>query len=204
VGNYGNTNDRYTAWRFFTEAPTPFASPGHAVFERIGMSYPKSALAKTVSRVGTKVCRRCSKRRQKKFYYASKQFKDGLDNWCKVCKNDAHVKWRTANRGKYRGYMSTNRSKRALPYVKFLVEYLEAHPCVDCTESNVLVLQFDHVRGVKSFELGVMSVLVAKTLVEVAREVRKCDVRCANCHQLRSLTVRRTMKYKWVKEGWRG
>jgi hypothetical protein len=62
------------------------------------------------------------------------------------------------------------------------LEYLKAHPCVDCGETNPVVLEFDHVRGKKEFNISKAS---AKNIgiCRLQGEVAKCDVRCANCHR---------------------
>ena len=76
---------------------------------------------------------------------------------------------------------------------KNVFEYLLAHSCVDCGESDPLVLEFDHVRGEKS---GNISVMVASGLSwgRIRREIEKCDVRCANCHR------RKTARdFKWFR-----
>lgn len=62
-------------------------------------------------------------------------------------------------------------------------DYLAEHPCVDCGEADLVVLEFDHRdRATKSFNVadGLRRVVsVARMLAEIA----KCDVRCANCHR---------------------
>ena len=58
--------------------------------------------------------------------------------------------------------------------------YLSTHECVDCGESNPLVLEFDHVNGQKLRDVCTSKYYgVTITLQEVA----KCEVRCANCHR---------------------
>jgi len=66
---------------------------------------------------------------------------------------------------------------------KFLGEYLLLHPCVDCGNGDLRVLEFDHVRGVKLFSISdaVRRQLSQKKIEE---EILKCDVRCANCHRI--------------------
>ena len=63
-----------------------------------------------------------------------------------------------------------------------IFEYLQGHPCVDCGEADPLVLEFDHVRGVKS---GNISQMMAYCVSEarLLEEIAKCEVRCANCHR---------------------
>lgn len=61
-----------------------------------------------------------------------------------------------------------------------LWEYLESHPCVDCGESDPVVLEFDHVRGEKTRPV---SILVKWSWGRVVEEIEKCAVRCANCHR---------------------
>lgn len=65
---------------------------------------------------------------------------------------------------------------------KYVKEYLEQHPCVDCGEADPIVLEFDHVRGEKRDHI---SSLVSKSCsIEVIQEeIGKCEVRCANCHR---------------------
>ncbi len=64
-------------------------------------------------------------------------------------------------------------------------EYLKAHPCVDCGNSDPRVLDFDHVRGVKKHNISDLKSLHFrwKTIQE---EIEKCDVRCANCHRIKT------------------
>lgn len=64
----------------------------------------------------------------------------------------------------------------------FLREYRMTHPCVDCGESDWVVLEFDHVRGVKFKDVGLLSGRGA-SLAVIKEEIAKCDVRCANCHR---------------------
>jgi len=62
------------------------------------------------------------------------------------------------------------------------MEYLNAHPCVDCGETDPIVLDFDHCRGEKSFGISkaINGGYSKKRLLE---EVKKCDVRCTKCHR---------------------
>lgn len=68
----------------------------------------------------------------------------------------------------------------------WLLNYLLEHPCVDCTMSDVRVLEFDH----RDDSVKVASVAVLARsgypLAKVQEEVKKCDVRCANCHRIRT------------------
>jgi hypothetical protein len=54
--------------------------------------------------------------------------------------------------------------------------------CVDCGyNENPSALQFDHVRGVKLFDVSQGRVKGEKLLLD---EIDKCEVRCANCHAI--------------------
>lgn len=60
-------------------------------------------------------------------------------------------------------------------------------PCADCGgHFPPFVLDFDHVRGVKSFTVGNwIAGKVNASEAEVLAEITKCDLRCANCHRIR-------------------
>ena len=56
--------------------------------------------------------------------------------------------------------------------------------CVDCGYSdNTAALDFDHVRGEKRHNVANMLTLSDEILLA---EIEKCEVRCANCHRVRS------------------
>ena len=63
-------------------------------------------------------------------------------------------------------------------------EYLLAHPCVDCGETDPVVLEFDHRSGKRAAISDLMRRHANWTTV--LSEIEKCDVRCANCHKRRT------------------
>jgi hypothetical protein len=67
----------------------------------------------------------------------------------------------------------------------YVAKYLSEHPCVDCGEDNPIVLEFDHVRGEKSYNVGWL-INKNNSLNTLIGEVEKCDVRCANCHRIKT------------------
>jgi ribosomal protein S15P/S13E len=84
-------------------------------------------------------------------------------------------------------YRSANRNR--------LARYLSGKACIDCGESDPVVLEFDHVRGTKHHEIGLM---IARSFSwsKIALEIAKCDIRCANCHRRKT-----ALQFGW--EGWK-
>ena len=71
-----------------------------------------------------------------------------------------------------------------------LFEYFISHPCVDCGESDPVVLEFDHVKDEP--KVGAVSDMVRRQMTwdTIMKEVAKCEVRCANCHRRRTAKQR--------------
>lgn len=65
-------------------------------------------------------------------------------------------------------------------------EYLKNHPCIDCGETDIRFLQFDH--KIKEEKYKDVSRLVSSgyALKSVINEITKCDIRCLNCHRKRT------------------
>ena len=116
---------------------------------------------------------------------------DRLQTWCKPCfatyKAERHQKNHEREMVRIRRntaiQVATNRVR--------VTEYLSAHPCVDCGETDPIVLDFDHVRGKK---IDDVSRLVANgySWTTVEAEIAKCEVRCSNCHRRVTLARRRS------------
>jgi len=67
-----------------------------------------------------------------------------------------------------------------------LHEYLSTHPCVDCSCNNILVLEFDHVHESKKANVAAMA-RDERPWSTIQAEINKCEVRCANCHRIKTL-----------------
>ena len=108
---------------------------------------------------------------------------------CKPCTAIRSSKWYNENKqshienvGRYREEFRSNGKS-------FIWDYLSAHPCVDCGETNPLVLEFDHVRGNKKQTVSVM-VTQGYSIENIQKEIDKCEVRCANCHRIKTAKER--------------
>jgi len=68
--------------------------------------------------------------------------------------------------------------------------YLDDHPCVDCGETAIECLEFDHIDP--RTKVSHVSELARKgyTWSKVLAEIVKCEVRCLNCHRKRTAKQR--------------
>lgn len=64
----------------------------------------------------------------------------------------------------------------------FLDGYKSFTGCKDCGEVNPAILEFDHVRGRKSFDIGSRAQV---SILRLFSEIEKCEVRCKTCHKRR-------------------
>jgi hypothetical protein len=124
-------------------------------------------------------------------FFATRRWETGLlQSWCKDCRR-AYDRERYAQGERDRGREKSRRLRaRNRAFVR---EYLSDKACADCGEGDVLVLEFDHVRGETEFNLG-SAVQRAYGLERIKKEISKCDVVCANCHRRR--TYRRLGSYR--------
>jgi hypothetical protein len=76
--------------------------------------------------------------------------------------------------------------RRQVENYRKLIAHLRVNPCVDCGETDVRVLQFDHLDpSTKTTEVSRL-VLYASWSRALA-EIDKCAVRCGNCHRRKTL-----------------
>ena len=113
----------------------------------------------TVKNSSKKKCKKCGKRKGKS------QFNSKQANCKSCCKKSVK-----------------ERIKRAR---QFIYDYLLSHPCVDCSETNPIVLEFDHIKNTKIGQVGQMA-KYNPSIKALAAEIEKCEVRCANCHRIKT------------------
>lgn len=81
---------------------------------------------------------------------------------------------------------------------KIIAKYLLFHPCVDCGEKNILLLEFDHRdRSVKDNDVS--RIIKSRGSIEkLIEEIQKCDIRCANCHRRKTEIENKSWKLKYA------
>ena len=67
---------------------------------------------------------------------------------------------------------------------QFVYDILRQSECVDCGDNRPEVLQFDHQRD-KHFDINA-GVHNRYGLAKLRAEIEKCEIRCANCHAIRT------------------
>lgn len=68
----------------------------------------------------------------------------------------------------------------------YLFQYLNEHPCLDCSEIDAVLLEFDHRSQAEKVESVATMVAQYYSVKTVKAEVAKCDVRCVRCHRLKT------------------
>jgi hypothetical protein len=99
---------------------------------------------------------------------------------CRPCQSAYHREWWAKNRVVQMPRIRRNRKRRDRELAQRIWDILLVSPCVDCGETDLTVLHFDHLRD----KVRDISTLwrSQRSWKAVELEIAKCEVRCANCH----------------------
>jgi hypothetical protein len=142
--------------------------------------------------VKEKFCRLCQKQKHISEFAWKAKIKNLRQSYCKDCQKIRSRKHYQKNKEIYIK-KARIRNQKVLDQIQgYVWQYLSNHPCIDCNESDIVVLEFDH-QGDKKYNLFEI-IKERSSLIKVKQEVAKCVVRCANCHR------RKTAKeFGWKK-----
>lgn len=136
-----------------------------------------------------RTCRQCGIEKPAEEFAVRLDRPDGRSTLCLACQclyARAHYR---SNRSYYLDKAAKARKRVKSDNLDFLIAYLRSHPCVDCGESDIRVLQFDHVDpGTKVSNVSLL--LRKRPWKLVLPEIAKCAVRCANCHRRKTMRER--------------
>jgi hypothetical protein len=130
-----------------------------------------------------KRCARCGEEKPESEFGFKRKDRKWLVSYCRSCVRERSKEHYAANRRRYMVRARRRDQRERMNRTYLIVEYLQAHPCVDCGETDPLVLEFDHMRD-KSFNIG--HELTSRAWADILAEIEKCEVRCANCHRRRT------------------
>lgn len=110
---------------------------------------------------------------------------------CKSCQSIYAKNHYSKNSQRYKDRTKQNKPIYANRNKEYVIEFLKNNPCIDCGESDIEVLQFDHIEmiGDKGKRVGYF---IGHSLEALKKQIALCEIRCGNCH------IRRTR----VQTGW--
>jgi len=126
-----------------------------------------------------KRCCTCKEVKLRSEFNRARAKKDGPQPSCRECNRQYHYD----NWPRHMAQIRKRRRRLREEARAFLIDYLRAHPCVDCGERDIVVLEFDHLRDKRA---AISQMIGNQELRTIKAEIEKCDVVCANCHRRRT------------------
>lgn len=139
-----------------------------------------------------KKCYTCTKDKAESEFNKNSIRKDGLNSICRDCSKARSKRYYKENPVKHKAETSKNRERYRRKYQVYLLEYLSNNPCIECGESDIRCLDFDHL---KDKEI-VISKAMYWSIDRLKLEIAKCQVLCANCHRKKSHKESNSYKHK--------
>lgn len=116
-----------------------------------------------------------------------KKGKKGYQPYCRECQRIDRKRYYDLDPDRHRAQRMERKKKNQLQIRLNILQYFQENPCTDCGISDVRVLEFDHVRGEKEFDIS-MGKQRNLSWKRILKEIEKCDVVCCNCHKIRTYT----------------
>lgn len=134
----------------------------------------------TIITTKEKTCCSCKQSLPHDSFNKNRSQPDGLQKACKQCKKKHSQNYRSKHPAQKQARQ--NKKKIRLDRQIYVLCYLLIHPCVDCGQSDPMLLDFDHVRGTKTYAISRM-VSHLRSRKTIDNEIAKCEVRCVVCHR---------------------
>ena len=119
---------------------------------------------------------------------------------CRPCDKEYKRIWHQKNKHRRNPIMQNQKRARRQESERKLYAYMKEHPCVDCGETDILVLEFDHKNPEKKRTEIAILLKGGYSFKTIKKEIDKCDVRCANCHKRKTHRDNKSWRYK-ISEG---
>jgi hypothetical protein len=146
---------------------------------------------------GEKKCQLCGDNKKLKNFNKSKATPDGYNNNCRDCSKSRSKKYYSENREHHIRVISKRNKKKRIEDMCKVHRILKINGCIDCGNNDPRVLDFDHKDD--SDKKGNLSEMIGKySWKTIENEINKCDVRCSNCHRIR--TAEQFGYYKYINE----
>lgn len=136
-----------------------------------------------------KTCGKCKEELPLSAFNKNRARPDGLHRDCRPCKKQYQAEWYQRHKDEHK----ERTRKRALEWHtenRRLIDSAKSIPCTDCgVKYPSYVMDLDHLPGVE--KVGNLAQMARDFPPHiVAAEIAKCEVVCANCHRIRTFSLR--------------
>jgi transcription elongation factor Elf1 len=134
--------------------------------------------------MATKWCYACEQEKDVKDFAENRARPDGRSNMCKACKKSYNAEYYETTKDRHNPGRIARRERAQQEAREMVYQYLREHPCMDCGESDVVVLDFDHLGD----KVATINTLIKRgsAISTIQAEMAKCEVVCANDHRRRT------------------
>ena len=92
-----------------------------------------------------RACTKCGELKPLEAFPPVRRGEPKLQTWCRDCFAEANARNYQANRERERARIYKYVAERRAEVAQKIIGYLREHPCVDCGERDIVVLEFDHI-----------------------------------------------------------
>lgn len=137
-----------------------------------------------------KICSKCKTLKNSQDFFMKDKKSGRLHAQCKECYKE-HRKSYSAEHYKKYGDIYRQRAKIRRELIRrdlqqTYLEYMSDKACVNCGESDIRVLEFDHINSYeKKFGIA-RGISNGMKWSVISEEINKCQILCANCHKIRT------------------
>jgi len=141
---------------------------------------------KEILEKGSKKCSICQQEFKLTDFNKNKGTPSGYNRVCRNCSNKRSKQYYDENPDKHKKNVAKRNKKVRIEFSTKVLRYLKTNPCIDCGETRFATLQFDHRDDVFKFDNVSTMIGRQSNWNKIKKEIDKCDVRCANCHSIRT------------------
>ena len=128
-----------------------------------------------------KQCSKCEQFKEPTEFNSSKDRKDGLTSWCKICVRNRSKIWYNDNSEKVKYKESVTRKGKR----EWILGIKSSKSCEKCGETHPSCMDFHHLDPTqKDFSISNALYKLHYTRELILAELEKCIVLCANCHRI--------------------
>lgn len=135
-----------------------------------------------------KICTKCKQELPSAEFRIMNKKTGKISSMCNSCKKEYDREYWAKNKHNKKGQKALSAKKAREKKRLLILTILKNSCCMDCKNDDWRVLEFDHKdRETKMFNIADC---INKSLNEIKLELEKCEIVCANCHAIRTITQR--------------